>query len=76
MVTIQTSTGLGSGWVYSSDGIIVTNDHVVGTETQVEVDFPSGLKTFGNVVGTDAYSDLAVIKVDVDSSELHPLAHG
>ena len=39
VVTIQTATGLGSGWVYSGDGIIVTNDHVVGTETQVEVDF-------------------------------------
>ena len=43
----------------------MTNNHVVGTETQVEVDFASGLKTFGNVIGTDAYSDLAVIKVEV-----------
>jgi 2-alkenal reductase len=54
----------------------VTNAHVVESETKVEVDFTSGLKTFGNVIGTDAYSDLAVIKVDVAASELHPLTMG
>jgi S1-C subfamily serine protease len=76
VVTVQTTTGLGSGWVYSSDGYIVTNNHVVDTETTVEVDFASGLKTFGKIIGTDAYSDLAVIKVDVAASELHPLPLG
>ena len=76
VASIRTTTAQGSGWVYSGDGIIVTNDHVVGTETRVEVDFASGLKTFGNVIGTDSYSDLAVIKVDVAASELHPLPLG
>ena len=47
VVTIQTSTGLGSGWVYSADGYIVTNAHVVGSETKVEVDFPNGTKVYG-----------------------------
>jgi S1-C subfamily serine protease len=76
VVSIRTTTAQGSGWVYSGDGIIVTNNHVVGTETKVEVDFASGLKTFGDVIGTDAYSDLAVIKVDAAASELHPLPLG
>jgi 2-alkenal reductase len=76
VVTIQTASGLGSGWVFSGDGIIVTNAHVVGTDTQVEVDFGSGLKSFGTVIGVDTYSDLAVIKVTVDSTELHPLPMG
>jgi 2-alkenal reductase len=76
VVSIRTTTAQGSGWVYSGDGYIVTNNHVVGTETRVEVDFASGLKTYGNVVGTDAYSDLAVIKVDGAASELHPLPMG
>jgi 2-alkenal reductase len=76
VVSIRTTTAQGSGWVYSSDGIIVTNNHVVGTETKVEVDFASGLKTFGDVIGTDSYSDLAVIKVDVSASDLHPLPLG
>ncbi len=76
VTTIFTSNSLGSGWVYSSDGYIVTNQHVVGTETKVEVHFPSGTKVYGNVVGTDLNSDLAVIKVDLPADQLHPLALG
>jgi len=76
VVTVQTSTSLGSGWVYSSDGYIVTNQHVVGTETKVEVDFTDGNKVFGNVIGSDQNTDLAVIKVDVPADQLHPLTLG
>ena len=76
VVTILAGNSLGSGWVYSADGYIVTNAHVVGTETKVEVDFPTGTKVYGNVVGVDQNSDLAVIKVDVSASELHPLTLG
>ena len=76
VVSIRTTTAEGSGWVYNGDGIIVTNNHVVGSETRVEVDFASGLKVYGNVIGTDAYADLAVIKVTVPASELHPLPMG
>jgi S1-C subfamily serine protease len=76
VVTVQTSTGLGSGWVYSTDGYIITNAHVVGSETKVEVDFPTGVKVFGNVIGADQNSDLAVIKVSVSAEQLHPLALG
>jgi S1-C subfamily serine protease len=76
VTTIFTSNTLGSGWVYSSDGYIVTNQHVVGNETKVEVHFPNGTKVYGNVVGTDLNSDLAVIKVDLPADQLHPLALG
>jgi S1-C subfamily serine protease len=76
VVTVQTSNDLGSGIVYNSDGIIVTNAHVVGSETKVEVDFADGIKVFGNVIGTDQNSDLAAIKVSVAASELHPLSLG
>jgi S1-C subfamily serine protease len=76
VVSIRTSTGEGSGWVYSGDGYIVTNNHVVSGETQVEVDFSDGTKVFGKVIGTDSYSDIAVVKVDVTASELHPLPIG
>jgi 2-alkenal reductase len=76
VVTVQTSTDLGSGIVYNSAGYIVTNAHVVGTETKVEVDFSDGTKVYGNVVGTDQNSDLAAIKVTVPASELHPLSLG
>jgi S1-C subfamily serine protease len=70
------SGSLGSGWVYSADGYIVTNDHVVAGADTVEVDFSSGYKTYGTVIGEDAHSDLAVIKVDVPAAELHPLTLG
>jgi len=76
VVTVQTTNDLGSGIVYSSDGYIVTNAHVVGAETKVEVDFPTGTKVYGNVVGVDQNSDLAVIKVSVSADQLHPLSLG
>jgi len=76
VVTVQASNDLGSGIVYNSDGYIVTNAHVVGSETKVEVDFADGTKVYGNVVGTDQNADLAAIKVNVPASELHPLILG
>jgi S1-C subfamily serine protease len=76
VVTILTSTGLGSGWVYSTDGYVVTNAHVVGTEKKVEVDFPNGTKVYGNVVGADQNTDLAVIKLTLPADQLHPLSLG
>ena len=76
VVTIIAGNALGSGWVYNADGIIVTNAHVVGTETRVEVDFPTGNKVYGKVLGADQGTDLAAIKVDVPADQLHPLALG
>jgi 2-alkenal reductase len=67
---------LGTGWVYDTDGHIVTNYHVVEGAEEVEVDFPSGVKVFGRVIGTDLDSDLAVLEVSVPVDELHPLALG
>jgi 2-alkenal reductase len=76
VVAIRTSMAQGSGWVYDADGHIVTNNHVVEGATRVEVDFPSGYKAYGDVIGVDAYSDLAVIQVDAPASELFPLPLG
>lgn len=68
--------GLGSGFVYDKQGHIITNYHVVEGVDEMEVDFPSGFKTRGEVIGIDLDSDLAVIKVDVPESELFPLTMG
>ncbi|MFH2102180.1 MAG: trypsin-like peptidase domain-containing protein [Chloroflexota bacterium] len=80
VVSIQvagtSSASLGSGWVYDLEGHIVTNQHVVAEAQQVEVDFPTGYKAYGTVVGTDPNSDLAVIRVDVPAEQLHPLTLG
>lgn len=67
---------LGSGFVYDDQGHILTNYHVVEGATQVEVDFTSGYKIYGTVIGTDLDSDLAVVKVDAPASELYPLPLG
>jgi len=67
---------LGSGFVFDAQGHIVTNYHVVEGAHQVEVDFTSGYKTYGTVIGTDLDSDLAVVKVDAPASELFPLPLG
>jgi 2-alkenal reductase len=71
-----TEQGLGSGWVYSSEGYIVTNNHVVDGAAKLEVDFQSGFKTYGEVIGTDAHADLAVIKITAPAGELIPLKLG
>ena len=80
MVSIQVITsqgeGLGSGFVYDKEGHIITNYHVVDGASQLEVDFPSGIKVHGKVVGTDLDSDIAVIKVDVPADQLTPLSMG
>jgi S1-C subfamily serine protease len=65
---------LGSGFVYDADGHIVTNYHVVNGAANIEVDFSSGLKVHGEVVGSDPASDLAVIKVQVPTEQSIPLS--
>jgi S1-C subfamily serine protease len=65
-------TGAGSGFVYDDDHV-VTNDHVVGDAAEVELRFADGEWRRGTVVGTDAYTDLAVIAVDDLPASAHPL---
>ena len=68
VVSVQVLTGegqgLGSGFVYDDEGRIVTNQHVVGNSSTVEVQFNRGQWRTAEVVGTDAYSDLAVLNVN------------
>jgi serine protease Do len=55
---------LGSGFIIDSDGHIVTNKHVVGDASKVEVTLQDGDKYTAKIVGTDARTDLAVLKID------------
>jgi 2-alkenal reductase len=63
----------GSGFVFDTAGHVVTNQHVVEGATQLEVDFASGLKLRGEVIGTDPDSDLAVIRLQGPVEQLVPL---
>jgi S1-C subfamily serine protease len=56
--------GAGSGFVYDEEGYLVTNQHVVGDTAHVELRFSDGQWRTGEVVGTDPYTDLAVVYVD------------
>jgi 2-alkenal reductase len=68
--------GLGTGFVWDSDGHIVTNYHVVQSATDLEVDFPSGYKTRATVIGEDSDTDLAVLELDQIPPELKVLTLG
>jgi S1-C subfamily serine protease len=70
------STAEGSGFVIDKQGRILTNAHVVAGATSVVVAFEDGVSAKATVLGRDALYDLAVIKVDVPQSELHPLKLG
>ena len=69
-------TGQGSGFVIDLEGHIVTNQHVIAGANEIEVNFPSGLKAWADLIGTDLDADLAVLKVDVPEEELVPLPFG
>jgi serine protease DegQ len=62
VVTIITPQGLGSGVVWSSDGTIVTDDHVVSGSAHVTVAFADGRRVNADVLAGDAPTDLAVVK--------------
>jgi putative serine protease PepD len=74
VVEISTSQGQGSGFVYDGNGHIITNAHVVGGASSVSVRFWNGKTVSATVVGTDASTDLAVIKVNAPSAQLFPLS--
>lgn len=72
------STRLGSGFVYDTEGRIITNNHVVDGARTVDVTFVDGNTYSAEVVGTDAFSDIAVLQITDDFSDevLSPLQLG
>ena len=69
----QKTEGEGAGVVYDKRGDILTDEHVVSGAQSVTVTFPDGRKAKAKVLGSNTGADLAVIRVDVPSSALHPL---
>ncbi len=60
------SQALGSGFVISEDGFIVTNNHVIQGADEINIEFFSGEELKATVVGTDPNTDLALLKVEAD----------
>src|SRR5438067_12908287 len=72
VVKIDAPRGGGSGVIFTPDGFILTNSHVVDRADRLSVTLPDGRSMRGDLVGRDAATDLAVIRVD--SSTNPPLA--
>jgi S1-C subfamily serine protease len=68
--------GTGSGIVLDQNGDILTNAHVVSNATQLQVTFTDGRTVSASVTGVNTSADLAVVKVSVAASTLHPLPLG
>jgi serine protease DegQ len=58
--------GLGSGVIVSPEGYLLTNHHVVEDATDIEVQLADGRNTRATVVGSDAETDIAVLKIELD----------
>ncbi len=60
------SEALGSGFVISEDGYIVTNNHVIDKADEIEIEFFSGKRLEAKLIGTDPKTDIALLKVESD----------
>ena len=81
-VNVRTTDGLyylgnmGSGFVYSEDGYIITNHHVVDDAEIVTITFLDGESYTAKIIGTDPDLDLAVLKVEMGSTYIQPIPIG
>lgn len=70
----QPTSSLGSGVIVSTDGYVLTNNHVVEGADEIQVAFADGRKLLAKTVGTDPETDLAVLKIDAQN--LHAITFG
>ena len=70
------TSGLGSGFVFDKKGDIITNAHVVKNAKNIVVTFLDGRSYNADLIGSDEFTDIAVIKVNADLTRLHPLSLG
>jgi len=63
----QPQVGLGSGVIASADGYLLTNNHVIDGAVDIEVMLSDGRRATAKLVGTDPETDVAVLKIDLDS---------
>ncbi|MCS7062063.1 MAG: trypsin-like peptidase domain-containing protein [Anaerolineae bacterium] len=74
---VDVQAGSGSGFIYDDEGHIVTNNHVIEGAERVEVIFADGATLPATVIGSDAYNDLAVLRVEgARPEQIRPLPLG
>ena len=69
----QRVIGQGSGFIISKDGYILTNNHLVGDADKVTVKLEDGSEFTAKIIGADAHTDVAVIKIDAENLPAVPL---
>ena len=69
-------SGLGSGVIVAQDGVVLTNHHVIAGASEITVSTADGREFDASIVGSDEKSDLAVLKLKGDTSNLKPLTFG
>lgn len=67
--------GLGSGFIISSDGYILTNDHVAGNASKIIITTVGGKQYDAQLIATDAVSDIALLKIDAENLPFIPLGN-
>ena len=72
----ESEGGMGSGFVYSDEGYVITNQHVVQDAQKVMITFLDGEAYIGNVIGSDRDLDIAVVKVEPTNTYLQPIKIG
>jgi len=70
------SKALGSGFIISNDGYIVTNNHVIEKADEINVKLYNGKEYKAKKIGRDPLTDLALLKIDVENADLKPLKLG
>ncbi|MEW5800159.1 MAG: trypsin-like peptidase domain-containing protein [Bacteroidota bacterium] len=68
----QEVKGLGSGFIISPDGYVLTNDHVAGNAKEITVTLTNGKKYQAEIIGTDDVSDVCLIKITPEKGETFP----
>jgi serine protease Do len=71
----QKVKSLGSGYIISEDGYIVTNDHVAGNASEIYVSMTNGKHYKAEIVGTDNVSDICLLKIKADDLPFLPLGN-
>jgi len=70
------ATSLGSGFVIDSDGLVITNNHVIDGADEIFVIFQDGNKVPAELVGTDPKTDIAVLRIEPDDIDLVAVSWG